>query len=58
MLTLYRKVNEKIRIGDDVEIVVIEIRGTSVRIGIKAPTDIPVDREEIYLRKLAERSQP
>lgn len=58
MLVLYRKVDEKILIGDDIEITIIEIRGSSARIGIRAPRNIAVDREEIYLRKIAERSQP
>ena len=48
MLTLTRKVGESIRIGDDVEIIVKEIRRNQVRIGIIAPRDVPIYREEVY----------
>lgn len=47
MLTLTRKAGEKIRIGDDIEIVIREIRGRQVRIGISAPSDLAVLREEL-----------
>jgi len=50
MLTLTRKVGQKIRIGDDIEIVVREIRGRQVRLGISAPAELPVYREELYLQ--------
>jgi len=48
MLTLTRKVGESIRIGDDIEIVVKEIRRNQVRIGIIAPRDVAIYREEVY----------
>lgn len=48
MLTLTRKVGESIRIGDDIEIVVKEIRRNQVRIGVIAPREVPIYREEIY----------
>lgn len=48
MLTLTRKVGESIRIGDDVEIIVKEVRRNQVRIGIVAPREIPIYREEVY----------
>lgn len=49
MLILSRQRNESIVIGDDVEILVVDIRRNKVRIGISAPKDITVHRKEIYL---------
>jgi len=46
MLILTRKKGESIAIGDDIRIQVLNVKGGQVRIGIKAPRDIPVDREE------------
>lgn len=57
MLTLTRKVGESIRIGDDIEIVVKEIRKNQVRIGIVAPKEVKIYREEVYDNILAERKQ-
>ena len=54
MLTLTRKAGQKIRIGDDIEIVVREIRGRQVRLGISAPDGLNVYREELYQQILAE----
>jgi carbon storage regulator len=48
MLVLSRHRDEKINIGDDVEIIVVEIRGDKVRLGINAPSDVPVHRHEVY----------
>ena len=48
MLILSRKVNEKVVIGEDITISVIEIRGDQVRIGIDAPKNVKVFRQEIY----------
>ena len=56
MLTLTRKVGESIRIGDDIQIVVKEIRKNQVRIGINAPKDVAVHREEIYERIQSEKA--
>ncbi len=48
MLVLSRKKDEKIVIGDNITLMVIEIRGDKVRLGIDAPRDVSVHREEIY----------
>ncbi|MCL4515587.1 MAG: carbon storage regulator CsrA [Firmicutes bacterium] len=48
MLVLTRKIDESIIIGDNVKITVVEVRGDQVKIGITAPRDIAVHREEIY----------
>ena len=57
MLTLTRKVGQKIRIGDEIEIVVREIRGRQVRLGISAPGELPVYREELYLQIAKEAAE-
>jgi carbon storage regulator len=48
MLVLSRTINESIMIGDDVEVLIVGVRGDKVRLGITAPKDIPVHRREIY----------
>lgn len=48
MLVLSRKKNEQVMVGDDVVITIVEIRGDKVRLGIEAPTEIPVHRREIW----------
>jgi carbon storage regulator len=48
MLVLSRQRDETIMIGDDIEITVVDIRGDKVRLGINAPTHIPVHRKEVY----------
>ena len=48
MLALSRKVNESIVINNNVEVVVLEVKGDQVKIGIKAPKSVPVYRKEIY----------
>lgn len=49
MLVLSRKLKEKIMLGDDIVIEVVDIRGDKVRLGIHAPGDLPVHREEVFL---------
>ena len=53
MLTLTRSVGETIRIGDDIEIHVVEVRGGTVRLGFMAPREVTIHREEVY-RQIAE----
>jgi carbon storage regulator len=48
MLVLTRKVNQSIMIGDEIEVIVLEVRGEQVRLGIKAPRTVTVHRREIY----------
>ena len=48
MLVLARRLNESIMIGDDIEIVVIDIKGDQVKLGIRAPKRVTVHRKEIY----------
>jgi carbon storage regulator len=48
MLVLSRQRDETIMIGDDVQITIVDIRGDKVRLGITAPTHIPVHRKEVY----------
>lgn len=48
MLVLTRKLHQSIVIGDGIEVVVLEVRGEQVRIGIKAPKDVAVHRKEVF----------
>ena len=48
MLILTRRMNETLMVGDDVSVTVLGINGNQVRIGVKAPRDIPVHRKEVY----------
>ena len=48
MLILTRKVGESLKIGDEVSIIVLGVKGNQVRLGIDAPESVPVHREEIY----------
>lgn len=50
MLVLTRRVGEKIRIGDDVVITLLGVRGNQYKVGIEAPRDVSVHREEIWQR--------
>lgn len=48
MLVLSRQRDESIMIGDNIEITIVDIRGDKVRLGIEAPTEIPVHRQEVF----------
>ncbi len=61
MLVLSRQRDESIMIGDNVEIIIVDVRGDKVRLGITAPKDIPVHRREIYdaiQREKNEKKEP
>ena len=57
MLILTRKTNETLMVGDDVAITVLGVKGNQVRIGVNAPREIAVHREEVYDRIRAEELQ-
>jgi carbon storage regulator len=50
MLILTRRIGESVVIGDDINITVLGVKGNQVRLGVNAPKDVPVHREEIYQR--------
>lgn len=55
MLILTRRIGETVNIGDDIQVTILGIKGTQVRVGIIAPREVPVHREEIYERIKKER---
>ena len=57
MLVLTRRVGETLMVGDEVTVSVLGIKGNQIRIGINAPKDVGVHREEIYERIKAEQEQ-
>lgn len=50
MLILTRRVGESVMIGEHIQVTILAVRGNQVRVGIKAPNDVQVHREEIYQR--------
>lgn len=57
MLILTRRPNEVICIGDTIKVAVLDVRGNQVRIGVAAPKEIAVDREEIHDRKIEQKAK-
>ena len=57
MLILTRKVGESLKIGDDVSVIVLGVKGNQVRIGVDAPRSVSVHREEIYNRIQLEKDK-
>lgn len=55
MLILSRRIGETLIIGDDIKVTVLGVKGNQVRLGVTAPKDVPVHREEIYERIVKER---
>ncbi|WP_236225666.1 carbon storage regulator CsrA [Pseudomonas pseudonitroreducens] len=58
MLILTRSVGKTIRIGDDIEIVILRVNGNQVRVGVSAPPHISVHRDEVYQRIQANQHCP
>ena len=56
MLILTRNISQKIKIGDEVTVTVLGVKGNQVRIGVNAPKDVAVHREEIFDRIQREKS--
>lgn len=57
MLILTRKVNETLMVGDDVSVTVLGIKGGQIRVGINAPRDVAVHRQEVYEKIMQERKE-
>ena len=57
MLVVTRRPREAVVIGDDITVVVLGVKGNEVRLGIRAPKEVSVHREEVYARVLREREQ-
>ncbi|OOF54099.1 carbon storage regulator [Rodentibacter genomosp. 2] len=58
MLILTRKVGESVLIGDDISITVLSVRGNQVKLGVQAPKEVSVHREEIYQQIKKKQDEP
>lgn len=58
MLVLSRKTNESVRIADNIEVVVLEVKHGKVRLGFRCPDDVSILRKEVYDRKATDESLP
>ncbi len=57
MLILTRRIGEAVKIGDTIDVMILGVKGNQVRIGVNAPKDVPVHREEVYSRIKEEQRQ-
>jgi carbon storage regulator len=57
MLILTRRIGETLMIGNDITVTVVGVKGNQIRLGIQAPKDVAVHREEIYVRVLEEKKK-
>jgi carbon storage regulator len=57
MLILTRRIGETVMIGNDITVTVVGVKGNQIRLGIEAPKDVPVHREEIYVRVREEKKK-
>jgi carbon storage regulator len=57
MLILTRRVGETVMIGHEITVTVVEVKGTQIRLGIQAAKEIPVLREELYIRAQEEKAR-
>lgn len=57
MLVFTRRPGERVFIGDDICVAILDVRGNQVRVGFEAPLNVVIDREEVYLRKHPEGPQ-
>ena len=58
MLILTRRIGETLMIGDDIKVTVLSVQGTQVRVGIEAPRQVAVHREEVHQRILSGAEHP